>query len=118
MFDSFLPAFMLLGIAAAMAFGLIAVSHLFGHVRRSRVNLSPYECGIPPIELERKRASIRFYVIAMLFILFDIEAAFLFPWAVLFRQMGLFGFLEMLTFIGVLVIGYIYCWRRGGLQWE
>ena len=92
--------------------------HLAGYVRRSRVNLSPYECGIPPVESARKRISVRFYVVAMLFILFDIEAAFLYPWAVLFRRLGLFGFAEMLTFLGVLVVGYIYCWRRGGLQWE
>src|SRR5882672_8276995 len=102
MVDSFLPAFMLLGVAAAMAFGMIAISHILGHVRRSRTNLSPYECGIPPFDTARKRASIRFYVIAMLFILFDIEAAFLFPWAVLFRRMGLFGFAEMVVFLGVL----------------
>jgi len=118
MSDSFLPAFMLLGIAAAMAFGMIGISHLLGYVRRSRTNLSPYECGIPPLDVARKRSSIRFYVIAMLFILFDIEAAFLYPWAVLFRRMGLFGFAEMVVFLGVLVVGYIYAWRRGGLQWE
>ncbi|HZE88924.1 MAG TPA: NADH-quinone oxidoreductase subunit A [Verrucomicrobiae bacterium] len=118
MLDSFLPAMMLLGVAAAMAFGMIGISHLFGFVKNSRVKLNPYECGIPVVDTARKRASIRFYVVAMLFILFDIEAAFLYPWAVLFRRMGLFGFTEMLLFLGVLVVGYVYCWRRGGLEWE
>ncbi|MBI3450775.1 MAG: NADH-quinone oxidoreductase subunit A [Acidobacteria bacterium] len=118
MLDSFLPAMMLLGVAAAMAFGMIGISHLFGFVKHSRVKLNQYECGIPVIDTARKRASIRFYVVAMLFILFDIEAAFLYPWAVLFRRMGLFGFAEMLLFLGVLVVGYVYCWRRGGLEWE
>ena len=118
MLDSTLPALMLLVAAAATAFGMIAVSHLLGRVRTSRTKLSTYECGIPVIDSARKRASIRFYVVAMLFILFDIEAAFLYPWAVLFRRMGFFGFAEMLVFLGVLVVGYVYCWRRGGLEWE
>jgi NADH-quinone oxidoreductase subunit A len=118
MFEDFLPAFLLFGAAAALAFGLIALSTIAGYIRHSRTRLSPYECGVPPLDTARKKASIRYYVIAMLFILFDIEAAFLYPWAVLFRRMGLFGFLEMLVFLGVLVVGYIYCWRRGGLQWE
>ena len=73
---------------------------------------------MPLYQSARHRASIHFYVVAMLFILFDIEAAFLYPWAVLFREMGFFGFAEMLVFLGVLVVGYIYCWRRGGLTWE
>jgi NADH-quinone oxidoreductase subunit A len=118
MSQEFLPAFMLLGAAALLAFGMIAASHFAGHRRRSRTKLYPYECGMPIVESARHRASIHFYVVAMLFILFDIEAAFLYPWAVLFRRMGFFGFGEMLVFLGVLVIGYIYCWRRGGLQWE
>jgi len=116
--QDFFPAFVLLGAAVALALGMVLVSHVAGYVRRSRTKLTPYECGMPIYEEARKRASIHFYVVAMLFILFDIEAAFLYPWAVLFREMGLFGFVEMLVFLGVLVVGYIYCWRRGGLQWE
>jgi len=118
MFKDFVPAFMLLAVAAAVALGMIGLSHLFGHVRRSRTKLYPYESGMPIFETARKRISIHFYVVAMLFILFDIEAAFLYPWAVLFRDLGLFGFAEMLIFLGVLVVGYVYCWRRGGFQWE
>ncbi len=118
MSQDFLPAFMLLGAAALVAFGMIAISEIAGRKRHSRTRLSTYECGMPLIQSARHRAPIHFYVVAMLFILFDIEAAFLYPWAVLFREMGLFGFLEMLAFLGVLVVGYIYCWRRGGLQWE
>jgi NADH-quinone oxidoreductase subunit A len=118
MSQEFFPAFMLVAAAGALALGMVTVSHVLGYVRHSRTKLSPYECGMPIMEEGRKRASIHFYVVAMLFILFDIEAAFLYPWAVLFRKLGLFGFVEMLVFVGVLVIGYIYCWRRGGLQWE
>jgi NADH-quinone oxidoreductase subunit A len=118
MLQDFLPALLLLAVAAGVAFGMIALSHLAGYVRRSRTRLSTYECGVPPAETGRKRVSVRFYVVAMLFILFDIEAAFLYPWAVMFRRLGLFGFVEMLVFLGVLVVGYVYCWRRGGLQWE
>lgn len=118
MFEDFLPAFLLLGFAAVVAFGMIALSHVAGYVKHSRVKLNPYECGMPPMDPGRKRIPVHFYVVAMLFILFDIEAAFLYPWAVLFRRLGLFGFVEMLVFLGILVVGYIYCWRRGGLQWE
>lgn len=118
MSQDFFPALVLLASAAALAFGMIGLSHLFGYFRRSRTKLTPYECGIPITHSARKRAAIHFYVVAMLFILFDIEAAFLYPWAVLFRELGFFGFVEMLVFLGVLVVGYVYCWRRGGLQWE
>lgn len=118
MSEQFLPAFLLLGVAALTAGGLVVASHVAGYRKRSRTNLTPYECGMPLYQSARHRASIHFYVVAMLFILFDIEAAFLYPWAVLFREMGLFGFAEMLVFLGVLVVGYVYCWRRGGLSWE
>jgi NADH-quinone oxidoreductase subunit A len=118
MLDSFLPALMLLIAAAALAFGMIGLSHLMGHVGKSRVKLSSYECGVPVIDTARKRASIRFYIVAMLFILFDIEAAFLYPWAVMFRGLGFPGFLEMMVFLFVLVVGYVYIWRRGAFTWE
>ena len=118
MSEQFLPAFLLLGVAALLAAGMIIASQIAGYRKRSTTKLYPYECGMPLYQSARHRASIHFYVVAMLFILFDIEAAFLYPWAVLFREMGFFGFAEMLVFLGVLVIGYIYCWRRGGLTWE
>ncbi len=79
--------------------------------------LSPYESGVPDVEPIRARYTPRFYVIAILFVIFDIEAIFMFPWAVLFTQLGLYGFVEMLTFIALLFVGYVYAWRKGALEW-
>ena len=104
--------------AAALAAGLMGLSTLLGRPARSRTDLSPYECGVEPFEPTGKRYTVRFYMVAMLFILFDIEAAFLYPWATIFRDLGLPGFLEMAVFIGVLLIGFVYCWRRGALDWD
>lgn len=83
--------------------------------------MTPYECGIAPFESARKRFSIKFYLIGMLFILFDLEAAYLYPWAVTFREFSalkMFVFFEMLLFIGILFIGFVYVWKRGGLDWD
>ena len=118
MLDQYLSALILLAVAAAAAGGMILLARLAGRVAGSHTKLYPYECGSPLIDTARKRISIKFYVIAMMFILFDIEAAFLYPWAVMFRGMGLAGFLEMMVFLGVLVVGYIYIWRRGAFAWE
>ena len=78
----------------------------------------PYECGLDPVGEPRRRFSIRFYVIAMLFILFDIEAIFLYPWAVIFKDLKIFGFMEMLVFIVILLVGFAYAWKKGALEWE
>src|SRR5467141_4843677 len=95
--------------AVALAAGLMGLSALLGRPAKSRTDLSPYECGVEPYEPAGKRYTVRFYMVAMLFILFDIEAAFLYPWAMVFRDMGLPGFWEMAAFIGVLVKGFLYC---------
>jgi NADH-quinone oxidoreductase subunit A len=95
------------------------VSRLLRPNRPNPVKLSPYECGNDPIRLPRgERFSVKFYVVAMLFIIFDIETIFLFPWAVTFRQLGVFGLVEMALFIGLVFIAYAYIWRKGGLEWE
>ena len=104
--------------AIALAFGLIGLSYLLGRRTRSRTDLSPYECGLDLFEPAGKRYTVRFYMVAMLFILFDIETAFLYPWATVFRRMGLPGALEMALFLGVLLVGLVYCWRRGALEWD
>ena len=104
--------------AALLAAALLGLSTLLGNPAKSRTDLSPYECGVDPMEPSGKRYTVRFYMVAMLFILFDIEAAFLYPWAVVFRNLGLRGFFEMAAFISVLLIGYLYCWRRGALDWD
>ena len=94
------------------------MSSLLGPRRPSRVKNEAYECGIDPVGDARLRFSVKFYIIAMLFILFDIEAIFLYPWAVMFNQLQLFGLMEMFAFLGFLVLGYIYLWRRGALEWD
>jgi NADH-quinone oxidoreductase subunit A len=114
----YLPIGLQLLAAAGLAFALLALSSLLGRPGRSRTDLSVYECGVDPFEPAGKRYAIRFYMVAMLFILFDIEAAFLYPWATVFRDLGLPGFVQMSLFIGVLLIGFVYCWRRGALDWD
>ena len=118
MFDQYLQALLLLLVAAVTAAALIAISHLAGRVARSRTKGYSYECGSVLIDKGRKRISIKFYLVAMVFILFDIEAAFLYPWAITFRQLGVAGFVEMMVFLFVLVVGYVFIWRRGAFDWE
>ena len=79
--------------------------------------LSPYECGVEPIRDAHKRFPIRFYIVAMLFLIFDVETVFMFPWAVQYRALALFGFIEMLIFLAILILGYVYAWKRGALEW-
>jgi len=117
-FNQYVNAFILLGVAFAAAAGVIVMSHLLGRVTASRTRTSPYECGSVLIDKSRKRIAIKFYLVAMMFILFDIEAAYLYPWAVTFRQLGVAGFAEMMVFIFVLIVGYAFIWRRGAFTWE
>lgn len=104
--------------ALVLALAILGLSSVFGQPTRSGTDLSPYECGLPLFEPADRRYTVRFYMVAMLFILFDIEAAFLYPWATVFRDLGMRGFIEMVIFIGVLVVGLVYCWRRGALEWD
>jgi NADH-quinone oxidoreductase subunit A len=104
----------------AVVFGVVSmiVSRWFRPNRPNPVKLSAYECGNDPVRLPKgERFSVKFYVVAMLFIIFDIETIFLFPWAVSFRRLGLFGLVEMGIFIGLVFVAYVYIWRRGGLDW-
>ncbi len=123
MLGAYLPIIVLVVVAAM--FGLISVtmSSLIGPKKPSALKLSPYESGCEPVGTARERFSVKFYLIAMLFILFDIEAVFLYPWAVVFKQFikagaGAFIFGEMLVFIVILFVGYIYVWKKGALEWE
>ena len=97
---------------------LLALSSWLGPKRTNPIKEVPFECGWAPAELPGERQSIRFYLIAILFVLFDIEIVFLFPWAAVFRELGAPGFFSMLTFLGVLVLGLAYAWKRGALEWE
>lgn len=106
----FLFAFIIVG-------AMVAISEWFGPKKRTPVKGEPFECGNPPIDSARKKTSIHFFIVAMIFILFDIEMVYLYPWAILFKKLGLFGIIEMGIFLAVLIIGLLYCWRKGGLDW-
>lgn len=113
-----LPILVLFVVGLGFGVLVMIMSRFLGPRRPSAVKNQSYECGIDPVGDARLRFSVKFYIIAMLFILFDIEAIFLYPWAVLFQQLRLFGLSEMLVFLGFLVFGYIYLWRRGALEWD
>jgi NADH-quinone oxidoreductase subunit A len=114
----YLPIVAMAALAIVFASASMIVSRWFRPHRPNPVKLSPYECGNDPVRLPRgERFSVKFYVVAMLFIIFDIETIFLFPWAVSFRRLGLFGLIEMGVFIALVFVAYLYIWRKGGLDW-
>jgi NADH-quinone oxidoreductase subunit A len=114
----YLPIIFMGVLAVVFAVASLAASALLRPHRPNRVKLSAYECGNDPVRLPRgERFSVKFYVVAMLFIIFDIETIFLFPWAVTFRELGLFGLVEMAIFIGLVFVAYAYVWKKGGLDW-
>jgi NADH-quinone oxidoreductase subunit A len=115
----YLPVLVLAIVAFVFAVGSLAASALVRPNRPNPVKLSAYECGNDPVRLPGgERFSVRFYVVAMLFIIFDIETIFLFPWAVTFRELGLFGLIEMAVFIALVFVAYVYVWKSGGLDWS
>ncbi|CAG0963493.1 NADH-quinone oxidoreductase subunit A [Geobacter sp.] len=118
MLGAYLPIIVLVAIAAVFGLGALTFSSLIGPKKPSAVKLAPYECGCEPVGSARERFSVKFYIIAMLFILFDIEAVFLYPWSVIFKRLGMFGVMEMGVFIVILFVGYIYVWKKGALEWE
>ena len=119
MLSDYLPIVVLAGLALVFALASLAVSRLVRPNNPNPVKLSPYECGNEPVRLPHgERFSVKFYVVAMLFIIFDVETIFLFPWAVSFRQLGLFGLVEMAIFIALVFVAYVYIWKKGGLEWE
>ena len=113
-----LPILIFIGIAVGIACAMLIASLVIARQKPDPEKLSPYECGFEPFEDARGRFDVRFYLVAILFIIFDLEVAFLFPWAVAFGDVGLFGFWSMVIFLGVLTIGFIYEWRKGALEWE
>ena len=118
--ELYTPVLALAGLAAVFAIGSILMSTLTGPSRYNRAKLDSYECGIEPTPqaLGGGRFPVKYYITAMLFIIFDIEIIFLYPWAVYFDFMGLFGLLEMVVFIATVFVAYAYVWRRGGLEWD
>ena len=114
----YLPILVFLVIAGGIAVAMLGGSLLAAHQKPYAEKLSAYECGFEAFDDARHRFDVRYYLVAILFIIFDLEVAFLFPWAVSFGKIGLFGFWSMIVFLGVLTIGFIYEWRKGALEWE
>jgi len=108
----------MLVLATAVAVGALLFSVFLGPKRPSPQKQVPYESGMVPVGPGRRRISVKFYMIAMLFIVFDVEVVFLYPWAVVFKQLRLFGLIEMVIFLGILIVGYIYVWKKGALEWD
>jgi len=116
--DEYLPVLILLAIVSAFGVGSLVAARLLAPRKPTPAKSYPYECGIIPERLPQgERFPVRFYVVAMIFIIFDIETIFLFPWAVSFRSLGLFGLIEMAVFIALVFVAYIYVWKKGGLDW-
>lgn len=116
--ELYFPILLQAGVAVVLAAALVLLSYLIGKRVRNKVKDLPYECGITPTGSARERFSVRFYLVGMLFILFDIEAIFLYPWAVIYRELKLFAFVEMLIFIVLILAGYFYIWKKGALDWS
>src|SRR5262249_37625953 len=116
-FASYLPLLLHFVIAFVVAGAIVTLSQLIGQHKPNRAKMSPYECGVPPVGDARERFSVRFYLVAMLFILFDVEAIFLYPWAVILRELKMFGFWEMLVYVGIVLVGLFYVWKKGVLDW-
>ena len=118
MLANYLPILIFLIIGLVLGAVLIGVGYFLGPNRPDSEKLSPYECGFEAFEDARMQFDVRYYLVAILFIIFDLEIAFFFPWAVALKQIGMIGFWAMMLFLGVLVIGFIYEWRKGALEWE
>ncbi len=116
--SGYLPILIFLGIAAALAVVMVMLPLLVAPNRPDTEKLSPYECGFEAFDDARSKFDVRFYLVAILFIIFDLEVAFLFPWAVALKEIGVFGFWSMMVFLGLLTIGFIYEWKKGALEWE
>jgi len=114
----YLPILIFLGLATAMAGAMVGMSYVMAGQRPDPEKNSAYECGFDAFDDARHRFDVRYYLVAILFIIFDLEVAFLFPWAVSLSEIGLFGFWSMVVFLGVLTIGFVYEWRKGALEWE
>jgi NADH-quinone oxidoreductase subunit A len=116
--SDYLPILVFLGIAMVVGVAAIGLPFLLAKQHPDAEKLSPYECGFEPFDDARRKFDVRFYLVAILFIIFDLEVAFLFPWAVTLGDIGLLGFFSMLAFLGVLTVGFIYEWKKGALEWE
>ena len=118
MLSAYIPIAMFVAVATGFALFTLVFSSLLHSEKYNKVKLEPYECGIEPVTDARDRYSIRYYLVAMLFVIFDVETVFMFPWAVSVDRLAVFGLVEMLAFLLILVVGYFYAWRKGALEWQ
>jgi len=118
MLSEYFPILLFILVGLAVGVVPMALGWLLGPQRPDPEKLSPYECGFEAFEDARMKFDVRYYLVAILFILFDLEIAFLFPWAVVINEIGLFGFASMMIFLAILVVGFVYEWMKGGLEWE
>jgi NADH-quinone oxidoreductase subunit A len=118
MLENYLPILIFLSVAFVLGGVVIALGFLLGTRKPDDEKLSPFECGFEAFENSRMKFDVRYYLVAILFIIFDLEIAFLFPWAVVLDEIGMVGFIAMMVFLGILVIGFIYEWKKGALEWE
>jgi NADH-quinone oxidoreductase subunit A len=115
---NYLPVVIICGIALLIGFSPLIIGNILRPRRPYPEKLLPYESGNPPVGEPRHKFSVKFYIIAMLFVVFDVEVVFLYPWAVAYDKLGIYGFIEMMIFIFILLVGYIYAWEKGALDWE
>jgi NADH-quinone oxidoreductase subunit A len=118
MLENYFPVLLFICVGIAMGVIPVMLGKLAGPYRPDSEKLSPYECGFEAFEDARMKFDVRYYLVAILFILFDLEIAFLFPWAIVLKEVGTFGFVSMMIFLGILVVGFVYEWMRGALEWE
>lgn len=118
MLEGYLPILIFVAIAVALSIVMLVLGHLLSPTNPDEDKNSPYECGFEAFEDSRMKFDVRYYLVAILFIIFDLEIAFLFPWAVVLEDIGMIGFLAMMVFLGILVIGFIYEWKKGALEWD
>ena len=118
MLQNYFPVLLFVIVGLLVGIGPLLLGRLIAPDRPDAAKLSPYECGFEAFEDARSKFDVRFYLVAILFILFDLEIAFLFPWAVVLKELGMFGFAAMFVFLAILAIGFVYVWKKGALEWE
>ena len=118
MLQNYIPVLIFMGVSIGLGVLILTLGRVLGPHRPDAEKNSPYECGFEPFEDARMKFDVRYYLVAILFIIFDLEIAFLFPWATVLNDIGLAGFLSMMVFLGILVVGFVYEWMKGALEWE
>ncbi len=115
--QNYVPIFIFIAVVGALIPLTLVIAWLVRTQSPNKIKLMPYECGIDPVDSARGRYTVRYYIVAILFVVFDVETIFLFPWAVKFKALGVYGLIEMLVFLAILIVGYIWIWKKGALEW-